>query len=165
MKGYTKQDVEQHGSGFGDGQPAVNVKSRTFPTIDQVVERFGCSEETAQQALEFAFESHQGSFWESAQEVAQHYFGPCVVYSEGHSGGWLVIAPKLERGLVTMRSLLPDVEGWDAITLNKWALFERCLQREVEYLCSWEAVEASIDANAWAEDQTAIEGMLEVANA
>lgn len=163
MRGYTKEDVEQHCQHFGQLQAAVNVKVRDFPSIDQAVDRFGCSEVTAERALEFALEMHTEEFWENAGEEAVYYLGPCKVYSEGRCGGWLVVAPDMGRNMVTTSPLLGDVEGWDAITLNKWALFERCIKQNIEWLCGWEQVSASIAANEWAVDQTAIEGMMAVA--
>jgi hypothetical protein len=157
VKGYTKDDVQMHSEGFGRGaRPAVNVKAYRFPTTDQVVERFGCSEETAGKALEYAFELACYSFWEvGATNIAEHYFGPAYghvthkdrkVWQEGRQGGWLVVHD------------LPDLDEWDGVMLNRWALFERSCRREVAYLTSWEQVEGSIEANGWALDQTAIEG-------
>ena len=147
MRGYTKDEVETHG-----GRPAVNVKARHWPDATRVVERFGCSEETALRASQYAYESHVEVFWEDAQAVAEVYFGPeCEVWAEGRSGGWLV-APWL--GIV---------EDWDGVTLNRWALFERRIRELVRYLCSWEAVEDTIESNEWAVDNAAIEGMMQAA--
>ncbi len=165
MTGYTKEDVTLHSEGFGPGQPAVNVKVGGYPSIDQVVERFGCSDETAQKALEFALEAATEQFWQwHAPDIAERYFGACTVYSEGRTNGWLVLAPKLRVLLImALRPLLPPVEGWDGVMLNRWALFERAIQREVAWLSSWEWVSDMIDMNEWAVDQTAIEGMLATA--
>ncbi len=165
MKGYTKDDVRLHSNNaFGVGQPAVNVKIGRYPTVGQVMDRFGCSERTAEKAAEYAFQSASELFWrEYAPHLAEHYFGPCKVYSEGRSNGWLVLAPKLEGSLVTSRPLLPPVQDWDGVMLNRWALFERAIRREVDWLSSWEWVEDMISANEWAVDQTAIEGMLATA--
>ncbi len=165
MRGYTKADVDLHSDGFAQrGQPAVNVKVRYGFGVERVQARFGCSEATAEKAAEFAFEAASEAFWNwLAPEQADYYFGPCKVYSEGRSNGWLVLAPKLEGSLVTNRPLLPPVEEWDGIMLNKWALFERAIRAEVAYLSSWEWVEDMIEANEWAVDQTAIEGMLATA--
>jgi hypothetical protein len=165
MRGYTKADVDMHSDGFGQWrQPAVKVKVGAYPGVDQVTGRFGCSEGTAEKALQYAFASAAETFWqETAPELAERYFGECCVYSEGRSGGWLVLAPKLRDGLVTGRPLLPAVEDWDGSMLNRWACFERAVRAEVDYMCSWEWVEGMISANEWAVDQTAIEGMIETA--
>jgi hypothetical protein len=162
MRGYTKEDVTLHSEGFGRGrQPAVNVKVGSYPGSAQVVERFGCSEETAQRALEYALEAAQEWFWqEDVTAFARFHLGPEYghkdhqrrrVWSEGRSSGWLVVSD------------LPPVEEWDGVMLNKWALFERAIRREVDHLSSWEWVEDMIAANEWAVDQTAIEGMLATA--
>lgn len=165
MKGYTKADVTLRSDGIGRGsQPAINVKVRDYPGVDQVVERFGCSEETAERALEYALKTGSEVFWQwSALCIAEDYFGPCCVYSEGRSNGWLVLAPKLEGSLVTTEPLLAPVDEWDGVMLNRWALFTRAIRREVDYLSSWEWVEDMIAANEWAVDQTAIEGMIATA--
>ena len=74
MKGYTKEDVSLHRDGFGPGQPAINVKVHHYPNTEQVVDRFGCSEATAERALEYAYMSAQEQFWGQAPA------GDCRVY-------------------------------------------------------------------------------------
>ena len=165
MRGYRKADVDLHSDGFAQrGQPAVNVKAQYDFDVGRVQARFGCSEATAEKAADFAEEAASEGFWKySAPEIAKHFFGPCCVYSEGRSDGWLVLAPKLEGSRVTNRPLLPPVEEWDGVMLNKWALFERAIRAEVDYLSGWQSVAALIEVNDWAVDQTAIEGMVAAA--
>jgi hypothetical protein len=138
-----KEQIETHSDGYGrSSHPAVNVKVRNFPSAYQVAEHFQCSEETAAKALEYAFESAQQNFWESAEELARHYLkqSGLEVYSEGRSGGWLVV-----HGL-------PDIESWDAIMVSRWSRFADAVAREVAYLCSEEQVFESIEANQWGKD-------------
>jgi len=143
MKGYTKDRVTFHEEGYyGPGYPAVNVKvyGRTV-TIDEVVERFGCSEKTAEQALEYWWEFACQRFWEEVPEMAEYRLGTGLkVYSAGRSDGWAVVHN------------LPPIESWDAVLLHKWALFERDCHREIEYLCSRDYVFDEISANRWAEE-------------
>lgn len=134
-----KQDVEVYG-----GYPAVNVKVHNFgPSIDQIVERFGCSEATAEKALGFAWESATQGFWEYWQDTSDPatmpYFADyrVKVYGEGRSGGHLVV-----HGL-------PEVESWDAIMLSKWAKFEREVREDVDYRSSAEVIMEGIEANQW----------------
>jgi len=52
--------------------------------------------------------------WEDAKELAREVWGDRVqVYSEGRSGGWLVVEG------------LGEVEEWDAIDVSRWARFQR----------------------------------------
>jgi hypothetical protein len=137
------------------------VKVGSYPRVQQVVNRFGCSEDTASRALEHAFSSAQELFWgEYAPDLAERFFGVEYghvahkdrrVWSEGRSSGWLVVSD------------LPPVDDWDGVMLNRWALFERAIRLEVAWLSSWEWVSDMISANEWAVDQTAIEGMLATA--
>ncbi len=143
MRGYTKDDVQLHYE-RGKGSPAVNVKVYGPYLAGKVQDRFGCSEEVAEKALGFAFDSACRRFWEEdAQDLADHYFakyGKVKVYSEGRSSGWLVTYD------------LPDVEEWDGVLLNRWALFAKAIRQAVDWLNSWEYVEEEIAANRWAED-------------
>ena len=147
MKGYTKADVTQHADN-GPSQAAINVKVYTFPTAKQVIERFNCDLALANKALTFAFDAHQARFWEDAQLLAVERLGPCKVYSEGRSGGWLVVTPHIGGC-----SLLGDVDSWDTPTLDNWALFERDTPELMKAYCSWAWVRESIEANGWATEQ------------
>lgn len=156
MRGYTKADVEGHRVGYGGKAfPSVNVKAGPMRDVsaDRVRERFGCSESTAEQALEFCWESACEDFWrDMAEDTAHYYLGEHVkVYQEGRSGGWLIV------------DNLPEVSEWDGVMLNSWALFERAARRAVDYLTSWEQYEEAILANEWAMDSDSLTRMLEEA--
>lgn len=153
MRGYHKSDVEHHRVGYGGtAYPTINVKVYSFPTVDMVVDRFGCEEKTAKQALEFAFQSACEAFWECVPELAEHYLGERVkVWQEGRQGGWLIIDG------------LHESSDWDGVMLNRWALFEHNVDKDVLWRTAWEQVEDAIDSNMWAEDHKAHEGMLEAA--
>ena len=140
MKIMTRDSVETHSDRYGPSHPAVNVKVYHYPTTDQVMDRFHCSEESAERALRFAFEVAQEMFWnETTSDIAQSIFGPCVkIYSEGRSAGWLVV-----HGL-------DELESWNGRDLLRWTRFERAIKREVAWLSSWEWVEDMINANEWA---------------
>jgi hypothetical protein len=144
MKRFTKDDIETHSEGYGrNSLPAINVKAYDFPSSWKVAEHFKCSEEIAQQALTYAFEHAQEMFWEQASEDIDGYFpghGGCEVFSEGRSGGWLVV-----KGL-------PDISEWDAILVSRWGKFERDMQSAVKDFCSWDNVIEDIEANRWAEE-------------
>ena len=149
MARYSKGDIEFHAEHYRPSRPAVNVKAYHFPDIYDVMDAFDCSEETAQAALNYAFESAQEIFWyETAQELANYHlsprFGSVTVYSEGRSSGWLVV-----DGL----GYREDVEdSWDALDLTAWYAFEKAVKAEVEWLTSWEQVRDSAEANRWAEE-------------
>ena len=147
-KGYTKEDVEFHAEYYRPSRPAINVKVYRYPTPWQVEDEFNCSIATAEQALGYALESAQYRFWEEAQELVDYYlapqFGKVKVYSEGRSGGWLVV-----DGL----GYREDVEDcWDALDLTAWYRFEKAIKETIKYLCSWEVVKEDIEANRWAEE-------------
>lgn len=142
MRRYTKDDVEFHSDGFGRrGNPAINVKVRNMPRVADVVAQFNCSEEQAEKALQFAFDSACRLFWEDMPELASEIFGLNLkVYSEGRSGGWYVV-----HGL-------PNIESWDAVMLAKWHKLEKAVKAEVQYRTSKEETLADIEANDWWKD-------------
>ena len=143
MPRYSKADIETHSGGmYRKARPALNVKVYHYPTTGKVEDAFKCSEATASKALEYAFESAQQRFWEDAQEMARDTFGQHVkVYSEGRSGGWLVV-----------EGINEDVGSWDAIAVIKWGRLAKWATREIAFLTSWEYVRDDIQANRWAED-------------
>lgn len=139
-RAYSRDDVETHAEHYRPARPAVNVKVRHFPGTDEIAERFGCNEKTAERAGQFAFEAACGIFWEDVEGTAKDVFGTAVrVWSEGRSGGWAVVDG------------LPDVEGWDAIQLGKWRRFETWCKKTVRWLTSKESVMETIESNRWAE--------------
>jgi hypothetical protein len=135
-----KDDVEFHGDWRSKQRPAVNVKvyCRT-PSTDDVIDRWPeCDEKTAEKALEYAYEMAVENFWEQAGESAKEIFGKHVkVFSEGRSGGWLVVDG------------LDDVKEWDAIALGKWAKLEKELKNDIKWRCQSEQVLGDIEANQW----------------
>lgn len=145
MKHYTKSDIDTHSAHMGNPPyyPAVNVKVHgLYPMQSKIEQAFNCSEETAEKALQFAFDSACEMFWnENAQEIANDVFGDSVtIYSAGRSSGWLIVVG------------LSDIEDWNAVDLAKWRKFENAIKAEVKYLTSWEYLQDMIDANRWAED-------------
>ena len=141
MRSYTKDDVEMHREGYGfTYTPAINVKyyGRGIDP-EKVAEHLGCSLPRAETCLQSAGETLAEMFWEYAEEAARDIFGDksLKVYSEGRSGGWLVV-----KGL-------PDIEYWDAIMLGKWRSLEVRLQNEVKYLGEFDYVIDLIEANEW----------------
>lgn len=143
MNRYTKQDVEFHSASYyGRGYPAVNVKVYHYPSTTKVMDTFHCEEDTAQKALNFAFEMSQETFWnKAAPEIVKDIFGSWPkMYSAGRSSGWLIVTG------------LKEFEFWDAIDLSKWHSFENQIKSTIKYLCQWENVKTDIEANRWAED-------------
>lgn len=141
-KRYTKDDVEKHSAGYyAPYYPAVNVKVYHFPQAYKVADHFHCTEETAQKAVEYAWDMEAQAFWEDVQGTAEDVFGKGVkAYSAGRSGGWLLV-----EGLT-------DIESWNAVDLAKWRKFEKIIKADVKYRTSEEAVFEDIEANRWAED-------------
>jgi len=133
-----KTEIEmyyEHGRGM---RPAINVKSRNYPSTFNVADRLGCTEKQAEKALDFCWNSACECFWEEAQETVAEIFGKCVkVYSTGRSGGHLIV------------SGLPDVESWDAIAVSRWARLNRWCRIGIEYLSSIDYVIDEIEANKW----------------
>jgi hypothetical protein len=139
-----KSDVETHADNWArGGNPAINIKLwREYrPELDShdISEHFGCDLETAERAGEFWFESAQESFWNTIPDVVSEIFPGCECYSEGRSGGWLVV-----HGL-------PEVESWDAVMLGKWSKLCRIVRDEIKYLCSREYMLEDIEDNQWAK--------------
>jgi len=136
----TKDDIQYHYEGYR-GNPALNVKVYHFPDIWDVMDHFNIDDEAlAEQALNYAFESHACSFWELASDMVAEIFPDTTMYSEGRSGGWLTV-----HGL-------DDVENWDAVMLAKWRKLARLVDAEIEYLSSPEQVFDAIEVNRWAEE-------------
>ena len=140
-----KSDVETRYN-YGQGHiPCINVKlyrgrdSTPEMDVDDIAEHFGCDRDTAERAAEYCDESAREQFWEEIPDTAKEIFPGCEVYSDGRSGGWLVVHN------------LPDVESWNAVTLGKWAKLCRIVRDEIKYLCSREYITEQIAANEWAK--------------
>lgn len=152
MPRYRKADIETHSEHYRGAKPAVNVKVYHYPTTSKVEDAFTCSEAVASQALQYAFESAQQRFWEDAQDVARDIFGKHVkVYSQGRSGGWLVV-----------EGINEDVGSWDAIAVSKWGRLATWAKREIEYLTSWDYVKDDIEANEWAKEGAELYNLLDL---
>lgn len=138
----TKSQIKTHSDGFGrSSNPAINVKCRNFPSSANVSAKFGCSKETAEKAIDFAYECACANFWEQVQEQADYHLGSGFkVYSEGRSSGWLTVHE------------MPDLESWDAIACAKWFRFEACIRADIAYRCELENVMAEIESNEWHKD-------------
>ena len=138
--GYTKDDVKMHREGYGFTRtPAINVKFYGHIDPELVADRLGCSLPRAETCLQYAGETLAEMFWDDAEDIARDIFGDesLKVYSEGRSGGWLIV-----KGL-------PDIEYWDAIMLGKWRSLEVRLQNEVKYIGEFDHVIDLIEANEW----------------
>ena len=138
----TKSDVETRER----GKPAVNVKSYSQFGGYKLVSRLEAEHpETFQKALQWCWESHVETFWESAQTVAEEILGPVKVWQTGRSGGWLYVEG------------LPDVASWDAVMLGKWRRFAKWCETKRDYLCSDEPVRETIEANDWLSTPAEVE--------
>lgn len=144
-------DVETHNESgpYSPHRPAINVKmyhgsNTSPPDTEDVMEKFSCSKEAAERALQFSIDANREAFWEQAVFDAEFIFSSigykAKVYSAGRSGGWLVVEG------------LPDLEKWDAVMLGKWSMFTKNCRRAMEYLCSKESIFEGIESNRWAEE-------------
>ena len=143
---FSKDDIEVHSEGYGRaGHPAVNVKVRTFSSrmAQRLADHYNIDDDARiETALEWAFESLQQGFWEDAPTFAERYLssafgGNLKVYSEGRSGGWLVVYG------------VGDIADWDAIRVSAWGRFEQAVRAEIDFLCAYERIFETIDANGW----------------
>lgn len=135
-----KSDVEFHSDRYGRSKlPAINVKCYDFAKGIDVAKDFNCSEEQAEKALEFAWEAACTQFWEDAQEIVTDIYGPVKCYSQGRSGGWLVV-----HGL-------PEFEQWNAINLAKWSSLCKRIKGLLDWLTSAEQTREAIESNRWHE--------------
>lgn len=138
-----KSDVKFHNEGFGRTlYPTINIKSYTFGDGLDLEKEFGCNEQTAKQALEFAFDVLAESFFENVKESAKEIFDKykVKVYRAGRMGGWLIIDG------------LPDIELWDAVILGKWAKFCKQVKEEKKYVENPENIKETILANEWQKE-------------
>lgn len=72
------------------------------------------------------------SAWEDAHEMAYEVWGSKTVriYSEGRSGGWLVVDG------------LGDIDDWDAVELMRWVKFNNLIKGildDLDYQFAWHA--------------------------
>lgn len=150
MPRFTKADVQFHVDRF-TSHAAVNVKVygtreeltaawRMLRQGEEIDPRF-----TADWIAAELTDDRQMGWWDEACAVAWEraqadydahaadFWGPATIYSEGRSGGWAVIAPKREPGLVSPPWFTrEEVAGWDAIALAKWARFVKWLRQAAD---------------------------------
>ncbi len=155
---FRKDDITyHHTSWYGGGRvPAINVKVHNFggrDAVDKLMAEYGVTEAQAERALEIVFEAHQRDFWdylapEAVEEIINPAFnGNFDAYSEGRSGGWLVVDGKRHDGRITRH--FDGVESWDAIKVSAWGRFVKRIEAEVAYLTSYDEIVATIDANEY----------------
>ncbi len=124
-----KSDIQRSYHCGSSGKPMVNVKHHFYwPDIraKYATEGHEFSGDAAfiqwadaqwaknyeEGAFDVAEECARDAGWEMAREHAMETFHESVrVYSEGRSGGWLVVDG------------LPHVDDWDAIRVTTWARF------------------------------------------
>lgn len=92
--------IEYHRLGYGyESVPAINIKYHGGIPINEEIEadcnRLGID---AYDVHQQAFERNQMLFWEDANDTAQE-FGFDEVFSEGRSGGWLIVAYRVGKRL------------------------------------------------------------------
>lgn len=126
-----KDEVEHHSDGYRPSHPALNIKvGNLWRDVERAADEV-CKDNGDEEPARFkewlhdvvwdhdepfnsAWESARESVWEMIETDAADIFPQSVkVYSEGRSGGWLVV-----HGL-------PDVEKWDAVLVAKWSKFAR----------------------------------------
>lgn len=135
-----KSDVQTSYHQGCQGLPMINVKCYHFPGAYDVQKHFpGASEAQLERAVEWAWNSSCRMFWEDAQETAKEVFGDVKVFSEGRSGGWLLVTG------------LPDVEEWNAPLVKKWEKFSRLIKESIAEHCKVENVADVIESNRWHE--------------
>lgn len=151
-----KSDVELRYD-RGTWRPTINVK--WHPYMPGIIAKFERSERSAPHEFdndaEFwewvhetldddaftddfdtAYEIARELGWEDAIDLAAEVLPQSTaVWSDGRSGGWLVVDG------------LPDVESWDAIQLGKWARFVKGVQMildDLDYQFIWH-----LNVNVW----------------
>ena len=135
-----KNDIQFHYD-RSHGHPAINVKCYNFaPRCRLTAKNLGCSQDTFEKAIEFAFNSCCRLFWDEAENMVREIFPTATMYSEGRQSGWLTVHN------------LPDVESWDAVMLAKWNKLCKWAKAEIQGLCDDEQIEDMIRSNRWNED-------------
>ena len=139
-----KADVETHRLGYTcKSLPALNIKVRNFVQACDVEDEFpGVDSDVLEQAPRYCWDNAVERFWESAADFVREIFGEHVkCYSEGRSGGWMVVT-----GLYS-----DDIESWDAVDLAKWRKLANCIDAEIAWLSSKESMVDDIAANEYAK--------------
>lgn len=136
---YRKGDVDFHSDGYGysERHAAVNVKDYSgyqdlVRAVEGILAENGWQVPTGHDLEDLvdaiaedsdAWDLAARDGWEMADDEAERHFGPGYgVASEGRSGGWCVVT---YNDRTTFDE--DDVAGWDAIALQRWARFVRCI--------------------------------------
>ena len=122
--------VSWHSEYHRNPKPAINVKHYfSYNSIRHLIDEYGETE------YELAYEDCKEAFWEHyAQEVSER-FGYGKVYSEGRSGGWLVVEnPPMFEGEKSNLEYNDD----DTLKeeLKKWLDFQIEILSEMDYCCN-----------------------------
>jgi hypothetical protein len=117
---------------FRDGKPAIDVKDRGtyYQESGEVKALIDALPEKAVQAV---YERAQSAFWDSYAPNAADAHGYGGVYSEGRSGGWLMV----DNPPVLDPAELDDCEPAEAqerasVNTAGWEDFEREIEAEIE---------------------------------
>jgi hypothetical protein len=136
-----KQDIRTHSERYGKVRPAVNVKVYKTFRQSELEDHYNTTEAEAERLAQLVWDCQCEDFWRSWAEDdcwPEEVLGKGIkIYSEGRSGGWLVVEG------------LPDVETWNAVRVAKWAKFAKAVRADVDYRASLAAAVEMIDANDW----------------
>ena len=127
--------------------PAINVKVYNPGWNSETVKtEYGCSEKTAENAAQEAWDLACSAFWRYWADDADltEYFpghGKLEVFSEGRSGGWLVL------------SGLPEFEDWTSDLLAQWESFVTAVNDTIKHYSSWAYAKDEINDLELARDE------------
>lgn len=117
---FRKSDIQFHSDMYRAAQPAINIKVRDDPRKLTPYLAIGCDYRFTWDWIdEHVSDDDQSEWWWDAcnnlagqlvEDAQENLFPGEKFYTEGRSGGWLVM-----HGYT--RS---DVEGWDAIMVSRW---------------------------------------------
>lgn len=98
-----------------DGKPAIDVKDHHLYARDPIFTRF--YDELGENDMNAVFEEVQENFWELYAPEISRKFGYGPVYSDGRSGGWLIVTnpPTLEKGTeeISSAQIRENAETWN----------------------------------------------------
>jgi hypothetical protein len=140
--------MNSNGILFRQGLPAVNIKVYGLQYTNDIVEKFGCSETQASNALQYAFETEQENFydyWCEGKAINKYFKGRKVkAHQVGRSGGHLVV-----EGLPEY-----DEKKWSEKLVNQWYKFEIDVDEDIKHRTSLENLTDLIEMNRWYEDKS-----------
>lgn len=149
----TDYGVTMHSDGYRPGNPAINVKIRSYHTLDQARDTLvsrGVPDDVAELAVDQALDIHREWFWDGVDEIAKWelctnrhtervshwgFTSAHKIYQEGRSGGWLVV-----HGL-------PHPEEWTKAQRIRWGRFEDAIEREIEHYMDADHLLETIESN------------------